>query len=53
MSFRLWGLLVDRDPQLAILYTLTILTLALMGGGCFSLDAWLENRRKQNTPTHA
>jgi putative oxidoreductase len=33
------NLLSHRDPQLAILYTLIVLALALMGGGRFSLDA--------------
>ena len=35
----LQNLLAGRDPQLAILYTLTVVTLAFMGGGKFSLDA--------------
>jgi uncharacterized membrane protein YphA (DoxX/SURF4 family) len=36
------NLLADRDPQLAILYTLTVAAFALIGGGRFSLDAKLE-----------
>jgi uncharacterized membrane protein YphA (DoxX/SURF4 family) len=43
----LQNLLAHRDPQLAMLYTLIVLSLALMGGGRFSLDARLERRRKQ------
>ena len=39
------NLLASRDPQLAILYTLVVLALAMMGGGRFSVDAWLSNRR--------
>jgi len=35
------NLLAGRDPQLAILYTLVVLTLAFMGGGRFSLDSRL------------
>ncbi len=35
----LQNLLAGRDPQLAILYTLVVLTIAFMGGGKFSLDA--------------
>jgi putative oxidoreductase len=37
----LQNLLAGRDPQLAILYTLVVMTLALIGGGRFSLDAKL------------
>jgi putative oxidoreductase len=44
----LQNLFADRVPQLAILYTLAVATLALMGGGRLSLDAKLLNRR----PTH-
>lgn len=40
----LQNLLAHRDPQLAVLYTLVVATLGLMGGGRFSLDAWLESR---------
>jgi len=35
----LQNLLADRDPQLAILYTLVAITLVFLGGGKFSLDA--------------
>ncbi len=35
----LQNLMADRDPQLAILYTLVVVSLAVMGGGRFSLDA--------------
>jgi len=35
----LQNLLSGRDPQLAILYTLVVVTLTLMGGGRYSLDA--------------
>ena len=37
----LQNLLAGRDPQLAMLYTLVVVTLALIGGGKFSLDAKL------------
>lgn len=37
----LQNLLAARDPQLAILYTLVIVSIAFMGGGKFSLDAKL------------
>jgi putative oxidoreductase len=43
----LQNLLADRDPQLAILYTLVVVTIALMGGGRFSLDAALNKRSSQ------
>lgn len=39
----LQNLIAGRDPQLAALYTLSVATLALMGGGSFSLDAKLFN----------
>src|ERR1700679_4046141 len=35
----LQNLLAGRDPQLAILYTLVVVTLILIGGGKYSLDA--------------
>jgi putative oxidoreductase len=38
----LQNLLSHRDPQLAILYTLIVLTMALMGGERFSLDTRLQ-----------
>jgi uncharacterized membrane protein YphA (DoxX/SURF4 family) len=33
------NLLASRDPQLAILYTLVVVTLVFLGGGKYSLDA--------------
>jgi hypothetical protein len=37
----LQNLLANRDPQLAVLYTLVMVTLVLMGGGRFSCgDCW-------------
>jgi putative oxidoreductase len=38
------NLVADRDPQLALLYTLNVITLLVAGGGCFSLDAKWFNR---------
>jgi putative oxidoreductase len=35
----LQNLLAGRDPQLAILYTLVVVSLILIGGGKYSLDA--------------
>jgi uncharacterized membrane protein YphA (DoxX/SURF4 family) len=35
----LQNLLADRDPQLAILYTLVVASLTLVGGGRYSLDS--------------
>jgi hypothetical protein len=35
----LQNLLSGRDPQLAIHYTLVVVTLVFMGGGKYSLDA--------------
>jgi putative oxidoreductase len=43
----LQNLLSDRDPLLAILYTVIVFTLLLAGGGRFSLDAWLKKRRNR------
>ena len=40
----LQNILVGRDPQLAVLYVLVMVTLALLGGGRFSLDARLFSR---------
>jgi putative oxidoreductase len=40
----LQNLLAGRDPQLAILYTLVVVSLVLIGGGRFSLDARLMGR---------
>jgi uncharacterized membrane protein YphA (DoxX/SURF4 family) len=37
----LHNLLAGRDPQLAILYTSVVVTLFLIGGGKYSLDAKL------------
>ena len=45
----LQNLLAGRDPQLAVLYTLIVFTLAFVGGGRFSLDARLTNRCAQTT----
>jgi uncharacterized membrane protein YphA (DoxX/SURF4 family) len=37
------NLLAARDPQLAILYSLVVLTLVFLGGGKYSLDArWIS-----------
>ena len=46
----LQNLLAGRDPQLAILYTLVVLTLAFMGGGKISLDARIFVKEEQSTP---
>lgn len=43
----LQNLLAGRDPQLALLYTLVVVTLGFMGGGKFSLDARLGIRARQ------
>jgi len=43
----LQNLLSGRDPQLAVLYTLVVMTLVLMGGGKFSLDALILTRTEQ------
>lgn len=43
----LQNLLADRDPQLAILYSLAVLTIVFVGGGRYSLDAWLSGRFAQ------
>lgn len=40
----LQNLLAGRDPQLALLYTLNVATLCLLGGGRFSLDAKFSQR---------
>lgn len=39
------NLLANRDPQLAILYTLTVAAFALLGGGRLSLDAKLAQTK--------
>ena len=49
----LQNLLAGRDPQLAILYTLVVLTLAFMGGGIISLDAKLFAKAEQSTSRNA
>jgi putative oxidoreductase len=40
----LQNLLAGRDPQLAILYVLAVLSIVLLGGGKFSLDARFFSR---------
>ncbi|MCX6954171.1 MAG: DoxX family protein [Verrucomicrobia bacterium] len=40
----LQNLLAQRDPQLALLYTLIVASFVLIGGGRFSLDARLSGR---------
>src|SRR6266478_9072624 len=46
----LQNLLADRDPQLAILYTLVAITLVFLGGGKLSLDAkMLSKSEPQST----
>lgn len=42
------NLTAGRDPQLAILYTLAAITIAIWGGGRYSLDA-----RRASQPTQA
>ena len=42
----LQNLLSGRDPQLAVLYTLVVATLILMGGGRYSLNARMLARGK-------
>jgi len=49
----LQNLLAGRDPQLAILYTLVVLTLAFVGGGRISLDARLFAKEEQSTSRNA
>jgi putative oxidoreductase len=49
----LQNLLAGRDPQLAILYTLVVLTLAFMGGGRISLDARLFAKAEQSPSRNA
>ena len=49
----LQNLLAGRDPQLAILYTLVVLTLAFIGGGRISLDAKLFAKAEQSTSRNA
>ena len=48
----LQNLLAGRDPQLAILYVIVLLSLVFLGGGRFSLDALVSRRvhfASQNT----
>jgi len=40
----LQNLLAGRDPQLAILYVIVLLSLVFLGGGRFSLDALVSRR---------
>jgi putative oxidoreductase len=49
----LQNLLAGRDPQLAILYTLVVLTLAFIGGGRISLDARLVAKTEQSPSQNA
>jgi len=44
------NLLASRDPQLAILYTLVVVTLALIGGGKYSIDAKLISKSGEPLP---
>jgi uncharacterized membrane protein YphA (DoxX/SURF4 family) len=38
------NLLAGRDPQLAILYTLVVVTLVFLGGGKYSIDARISSK---------
>ena len=49
----LQNLLASRDPQLAILYVLAVLSIALLGGGRFSLDARFFSCRRAATSASA
>jgi len=49
----LQNIITGRDQQLAILYTLIVATLALLGGGRFSLDSLLQRRCEQTIPKTA
>jgi len=42
----LQNLLASRDPQLAILYTLVVVTLVFLGGGKYSLDAHISSKNE-------
>ena len=44
----LQNLLAGRDPQLAILYVLVMMSLVFLGGGKYSLDAWLITRGQRS-----
>src|SRR5271169_1689103 len=46
----LQNLLASRDPQLAILYTLVIVTLVFLGGGKYSLDARILSKSEAKLP---
>ena len=46
----LQNLLASRGPQLAILYTLVVVTLVLIGGGKYSLDARLVSKAERPAP---
>lgn len=41
------NLLADRDPQLALLYTLIVAAFVFIGGGRWSVDAWLIARQRR------
>jgi hypothetical protein len=41
------NLLAGHDLQLAILYTLVVVTLVFMCGGKFSLDEWMMSKGEQ------
>jgi putative oxidoreductase len=45
----LQNLLANRDPQLAILYTLVVVTLAVIGGGKYSLDMRLVSTAERQS----
>jgi len=44
------NLLAGRDPQLAILYTLVVVTLVFLGGGKYSLDARISSKTETKPP---
>jgi uncharacterized membrane protein YphA (DoxX/SURF4 family) len=43
----LQNLLAGRDPQLAILYTIIVVTLVFIGGGKYSLDARASSKTEK------
>jgi putative oxidoreductase len=43
----LQNLLAGRDPQLAILYTISVITLVFIGGGKYSMDAKVLSKFSQ------
>jgi hypothetical protein len=45
----LQNLLAGRNPQLAILYTLVMVTLVFIGGGKYSLDAKTSSNPSRKT----